>query len=449
MKISYNKKTKNAWAFYDWANSVYPLVISSTLFPMFYESISETHSLEQGLTETLANGDLVNYVSFMGMKFINTEIYSYVIAASLLLVVILSPMLSGIADSKGLKKRFLKLFCYLGSFATATLFFFDMSRLEFGMLSLFLASLGYWSSIVFYNSFLPELAPPEEHDKLSAKGYSLGYGGSVLLLVVLLFVVYPTYGIRWCFPIVGVWWILFSQYTFKNLPEFKPEHIETTKSGFKDGFREIKKVFNDIVKTQRLRRYLIAFFVFSMGVQTVMMMAQFFGMKEIERVNELGEIVIGLSTNQLITSILALQIVAIPGAFFFSWLADKWSNKVSLISVLFIWILVCVYAYLMVNTPNEFYITAGLIGFIMGGTQSLSRSTYSKYLPETEDHASYFSFYDVLEKIGIVIGMVSFGAIERFTGSMRASVLSLVVFFAFGIILMFFVPKKEKIISSN
>ncbi len=415
---------------------------------MFYENRTKVFSEQQGLSTLNDQGDAISYVTFFGKQFVNTELYSYVIALSLLAVVVLSPILSGIADSKGKKKFFLKLFCYIGAISTASLYFFNVEHLEWGMLSLFFASLGFWDSIVFYNSFLPEIAPPEEHDKLSAKGYALGYAGSVLLLVILLVVIVlpenPVLSFWWCFPIVGLWWILFAQYTFVNLPETKPVKIKNSGSVLSSGFREIKKVFREILHTDRLKKYLLAFFVFSMAIQTIMMMAQFFGMKEIKRINEAGELVVGLSTSQLITSILSLQVIAIPGAFFFSWLAKKMSNKIALIIVLFIWIFVCVFAYSVVDTPNEFYVTAGIIGFIMGGSQSLSRSTYSKFLPDTEDHASYFSFYDVLEKIGIVIGMVTFGWIEGVTGSMRTSVLSLVVFFAIGILLMFFVPAREK-----
>lgn len=452
MKDLNNKKTQNAWAFYDWANSVYPLVITTAIFPIFFNAVT---------TEKVNGVTVSDKVMWFGREFVNTEIYSYIIAASLIVVSILSPLLSGIADYSGKKKVFMKLFCYLGSISCALLYFFNKEHLELSFMALFFASIGYWNSIVFYNAFLPEVAKPEDQDKLSAKGYSLGYVGSVILLVIILGIVM---GIsdsftRFSFIIVGIWWLGFAQITFRRLPE-NPHGRKVEGKLWKKGFQELKQVQKQISGLKGLRRYLFAFFVFSMAVQTIMTMAQFFGMKEVFSWSEAstGGMALypalmvketGLSTAQLIIAIILVQLIAIPGAVVFSRGSKRFGNVTMLAIALLSWIAVCIFAFAVVDTPLEFYIAAGWIGFMMGGTQSLSRSTYSKMLPDTKDTASFFSYYDVLEKIGMVIGMLAFGYIEGVTGSMRNSVLSLIVFFALGLILLLMVPRKGSIASQS
>ena len=447
MSQKYNKKTQRAWAFYDWANSVYSLVIGTAIFPIFYNAV----------TTEERNGELYDRVSFFEWEFVNTQLYSYVVAASLIVVILVSPILSGVADYTGRKKRFLQLACYLGSTACISLYFFNIDYLELSMLSIFLASIGFWISILFYNSFLPEVAPPEEQDRLSAKGFAWGYVGSVLLLLINLGMIQgidPSLT-RWSFVLVGLWWMGFAQITFRRLP-LNPHGKKPDPEVWRKGFRELKKVWMEMKELTFLRRYLIAFFVFSMSVQTIMLMAQFFGMKEVFVETDMTSIgyatypmqvvrTTGLETGQLIIAIILVQLIAIPGAGLFSFGSRKIGNIRMLMVALSCWIAVCLYAFFAVDTPNEFFIAAGCIGFMMGGTQSLSRSTYSKLLPESNDNASYFSFYDVLEKTGIVIGMISFGYIEFITGSMRNSVVSLILFFLIGLILLFRVPYRKSV----
>lgn len=422
-----DKKTMLAWAFYDWANSVYPLVITTAIFPIFYETVTSTHD---------ADGNTISdMVTFFGMPIKNTVIYSYVIAASFILVSFLSPLLSGVADYSGSKKRFLQFFCYLGATSVAALYFFTDVPLEVGMLFLFLASLGFWNSLVFYNAYLPEVAEPKDHDKLSAKGFSLGYFGSALLLIMLLVAMkgFDLIRAKDCFWITGLWWIGFSQITYRRLPNpSSPNKI--TRKILGDGFRELKKVGKFIKTTTRLKRYLVSFFIFSMGVQTVMLMAVLFAKKEVFKDGD---------TSGLIVAVLLIQFIAIPGAYLFSLLSSKIGNLKTLGVALFVWVICCSYAYFFVYDAINFYILAAIVGFVMGGTQSLSRSTYSKFLPETKDTASFFSFYDITEKIGIVIGMVIFGYVEATSGDMRTSVVALISFFVLGFIALFFVPQKE------
>lgn len=426
-----DKKTMRAWAFYDWANSVYPLVISTAIFPVFYESVTSTKNAS-GVT-------ISDIVVFFGVEIKNTVLYSYIVALSFVAVIILSPLLSGVADYSGSKKRFLQFFCYLGAAATASLYFFNPENLELGMLTLFLASLGFWNSLVFYNAYLPEVAAPEDHDKLSARGFSMGYIGSVILLVTCLILLkaVPELGFKakHAFLLTGVWWIGFAQITYRRLPNPKSGN-KITRKILGDGFRELKKVGRFISKTKRLKRYLISFFLFSMGVQTVMLMAVLFAKKEVFNKpdsNEAG----------LIIAVLLIQLVAVLGAFVFSRSSKKFGNIKTLGGALVIWVFCCAAAYQLVETEIDFYILAAFVGLVMGGTQALSRSTYSKYLPETTDTASFFSFYDITEKLGIVIGMVIFGYVEATSGDMRMSVLALIIFFVLGIFALLFVPKDE------
>ncbi|MFM9983988.1 MAG: MFS transporter [Flavobacteriales bacterium] len=439
------KKIQNAWAMYDWANSTYNLVIGTAIFPIFYSAV--TRREENGVATDGAIGD---DVMFFGSVFKNTEVLSYSLALGMALVCILAPTLAGVADYLGRKKVFMRWFCYLGALSCASLYFFDEAHLERSMLSIIFACVGFWCSYAFSNSFLPELAEPSEQDKLSAKGFSFGYVGSIILLLINLGMVMSqdtgaekVEMMRWSFVTVAVWWIGFAHYTFYHLPE-KKKNNKFDSSIIGNGFRELRGVWRNLKKTARLKRYLLSFFVFSMGVQTIMQMASLFGTKEVIRIDENGQQVVGLADGQLIVAVILVQIIAIPGAMLFSYASRKLGNLQTLKIALIVWGCVCLFAYFVVHTPVEFYIAAGAIGFIMGGTQALARSTYSKFLPVTTDNASYFSFFDVTEKVGLIIGLLAFGYLEGAFGSMRMSILALITFFVIGFILILFVPKEEK-----
>lgn len=431
-----SKKLLNAWAFYDWANSVYSLVIASTIFPIFYAALTIVKN---------EKGEIIDdSVSLMGFSFNNDSLISYVTAMAFLLVAFMSPFLSGIADYVGNKKNFLKFFCYLGALSCIGLFWFDLENLWFGLTCYFLALVGFWASLVFYNSYLPDIAFPEQQDKVSAKGFSLGYIGSVVLLIFCLVLImnYESFGFenkgfptRLSFVLTGVWWIGFSQITYYYLPKGNKKQKLTNHILF-NGFRELKTIWFSLQHNQQLKKYLRAFFVYSMAVQTVMLIATYFG---IEEVNWEGQD----ATTGLIVSILLIQLVAIAGATVTSRLSERLGNITTLIIVNIIWIFICVYAF-FVETPFQFYIAAGLVGLVMGGIQTLSRSTYSKMLPEnTPDTASYFSFYDVAEKIGIVIGMLIYGIVAEVFGSIRYSILFLTAFFLIGVVLLLRVPREH------
>ena len=430
-----SKKLLNAWAFYDWANSVYTLTIASAVFPIFYEALFSDRS---------------HYISIFGYNLKNSALISFVTAAAFMLISILSPLLSGIADYVGNKKSFMKFFCYMGALSCMALYCFNLENIYTGLFFYFFGLTGYWGSLVFYNSYLPDIAFVEQQDKISAKGYSMGYIGSVLLLIInLTMIMKPKlFGIsgtdgeaamkamRYSFVMVGVWWILFSQYSYYYLPKGnRKSETKVTHHVIFNGFIELKKVWALLQANIPLKRYLGSFFVSSMAVQTAMLVATYFGAQEISWSSK------EQSTIGLIVCILLIQLVAVLGAYLTSRASAKFGNIPTLIFINSFWIILCAGAF-FITKPLEFYVMASLVGLVMGGIQSLSRSTYSKLLPETDDTASFFSFYDVAEKIGIVIGMMVYGIIDQVTGSPRFGIASLALFFIIAVILLNRIPKK-------
>jgi UMF1 family MFS transporter len=418
-----HSKLLNAWAFYDWANSVYPLVISSAVFPIYYGSLFVS--------------DL--YVEVFGFNFKNTALISFLTAFAFVILSFLTPLLSGIADYMGNKKKFLKLFCYMGSISCMGLYFFELENIYVGLFFYFIALISFWASLVFYNSYLPDIAFKEQQDAISAKGYALGYFGSVLLLIFnLAMVMSPqTFGIygnnpeiiamKYSFVSVGLWWIICSQYTFYYLPEpYKKKKI--VKDVVLNGFRELLFVWNEVKNIIVIKKYLIAFFIYSSALQTVLLIAAYFGEQEINWPQD--EKTIGL-----IVSILLIQLIAMFGAILTSKISEKFGNIFTLIILNIFWAFLCIGAY-FITEPNEFYVAAALVGLVMGGIQALSRSTFSKMIPDTENTTSYFSFYDVSQKVSIVFGMTLFAFLDQLTGSMRTSILVFILIFLIGAYLL-------------
>lgn len=416
------KKLTHAWCMYDWANSSYLLVITSTIFPIYFNSI----------TRSVFGGE---QVMFFGHQMTNTVLYSYSVSAAFLIVAIISPLLSGIADSGGRRLMFLKIFTAIGSLATFSLYWFRGYNVEYGIIMSVLAGVGYSGSLVFYNAFLPEITTKDKYDKLSARGYAYGYIGSVILLVISFGIImsYESFGfvekssaVRVSFLMVGVWWMVFAQYSFYHLPS-DDKSAKNEQSWFKRGNQEIMKVYRWVKDMPSIKMYLIAFFFYSTGVQAVMHLAASFGEKELR-----------LEANKLIITIVIIQIVAILGAYVFAAVSKRFNNGISILIMLVIWVGVCLFAY-QTQTALEFYGLAFVVGLVMGGIQSISRSTFSKLIPENSiDNTSFFSFYDVVEKLSIVFGTFSFGFVEYLTGSMRNSTLVLVFYFLIGIALLSF-----------
>ena len=424
-------KLIKAWAFYDWANSVYPLVISTAIFPIYYSSMSSSFANSEG------------DISFLGMFWNPTTLYDYTLSISFLIVAFCSPILSAIADYTGNKLKFLRAFCLLGALSVMALFFFKgESTLWVALTFTVLASIGFWGSLVFYNAYLPEVAHLEQQDEVSAKGFVYGYTGSVILLIFSLVLIQKpdwfgitdaTFAPRITFILVGIWWLGFAQFTYKRLPNNIFNH-KPDKDYIWKGFLELRLVLKSLKEHAQLKFFLISFFFMSVGVQTIILMAGIFGSKEL-----------GLPTLNLILTILIVQIVAIFGAFFFSRLSKKIGNLSALKITMGIWGMVCFIAFILdkslPNVDNYFYAMGIVLGFVLGATQSLTRSTFSKLLPETHDHATYFSFYNVTEQIAVVLGMFIFGFLVALTGSMQYSVLALAVFFIVAFVMLYSVKK--------
>jgi MFS transporter, UMF1 family len=411
-----DRKVIRGWCMYDWANSVYSLVIVSAIFPIYFKAVA-----------TAGGSDVI---PFLGFSIQNSNLYSYALSLSFLIVAMVVPLLSGMADYSGNKKSFMVFFVWLGGLSCMGLFFFtDIDTLWVGILFSITASIGYSGSLVFYDAFLPEIVTEDRFDATSARGYSMGYYGSVLMMVLCLVVImnYQAFGFaaegdatRVCFLFVGVWWIGFSFIPFKVLQN-DPSHLKRSGNIWTKGYHEIRKVWKNLGNQSDLKRFLLAYFFYNMGVQTVMYLSVLFGTD-----------VLKLPASKLILTMLVIQLVGSLGAFLFARFSASRGNKVSLLCMITIWIGVCIGAY-FITTEYQFYALAVIVGMIMGGIQSLSRATYAKLIPhDTLDHASYFSFFDVTFYLSVVFGTFSYGLINQLTGSMRFSALGLAVYFIIG-----------------
>jgi MFS transporter, UMF1 family len=431
--IKNDKRTIRAWAFFDWANSVYALVISTAVFPIYYTTVS---------SET---------IDLMGKSYQSSSLYSFTVSASYIIIAAVSPLLSGIADHAGRRLLFLKIFTAFGALACTLLYTFaDSTDIWFGLLFFGLATIGFAGSLVFYDSFLPIIATEDQYDKISATGYSYGYVGSVILLLFILFMVQKpeTFGFapdstlpsRVGFVLVGLWWLGFAQYTFRNMPKDQPTEDAhkfslLNKGVISEGYLEVKKVFWEAMASTNMKKYLISFFFAMAGVQTVVYLATVFAKKEL-----------GMETSELILTILLIQLVGIVGALLFSRVSRHIGNRNSMMIQIFIWFLICLAAYFCQN-KYQFFGIAAVVGMVMGGIQALARASYSKLIPETtQDYTSYFSLYDVTYKLSIVFGTFSYGLVELMTNSMRYSALALATYFFLSFVFMYMVvfPKRLK-----
>ena len=423
-----NPKILTAWTMYDWANSVHSLTITSAIFPIYFPIAAVMMPSKS------------TKLDFLGWQVENTVVYSYAISLGFLLLAFSVPLVSAISDYTGKKKVFMKIYCYLGAISCMMLYFFKEGSYYLGTFAFLFSIIGWGGSIVFYNSYIPEIATEDKYDSLSARGFTMGYLGSVVLLIQnLTMVLKPDWysGIsgsqasRISFLTVGIWWIVFAQIPFSILPETQKTQKQSGNWIF-NGFRELKKVFGELQKLDITKKFLLAFFFYNMGAQTVMYLGALFGGQELK-----------LPSESLIITILLIQLVAIPGAYLFSKLSDSIGNIKSLSYIVLIWIVICIAGY-YVYTRNEFYVLATGIGFVMGGVQSLSRSTYAKMLPEnTKDTASYFSFYDVCDRLSTVLGTFMFGLVTQISGNMRMSLLFLSVIFIIGFLMLINIPSKK------
>lgn len=426
-QIKGNKKIIRAWILYDWSNSVYQLTVLSVVFPVFYEKI------------TSSEGN--NIVPFFGYEIINSVLYSWAIAISYLIVAVSSPLLSAIADITGRRRGFMRFFTFLGIISCGLLYFFDADNIEFGIISFIMATVGYTGSLVFYNSFLPVIARTEDQDRISANGFAMGYLGAVILLLFnLAMIIQPdSFGItdrslpaRISFVTVSIWWFCFSSVTFFYLPEYTFGNKEKGGNFLFNGYSELRKVFDQIMKMRNLQLFLMAYLFMIMGVLNVMFMSAIYGKKALH-----------LDDKVLIPTILVIQLLGMAGAWIFVKISKKYGNIRSLIFSSAGWIIV-VFGAFKITDALGFVIVAFFVGLVMGGSQAIARSTYSKMLPDnTHDHTSFFSFFDVMEKLATVGGTFSFGIIEAITGNLRYSVLGVMFFFCISLIFLLFLFRNQ------
>lgn len=411
-----DKRIISGWTFFDWANSAFALVITVAIFPIYFIGVTD------------------DFIDILGYQVSNSALYAFMLSASYLIIAAFSPLLSGIADYGKKKKFFLMTFTVLGGLACLSLFFFKgMDSLLLGSVAFMLGIIGFAGGYVFYNSYLPEIVTEDRYDVVSARGYAMGFIGSVILLLLCLYVIQnpatfrftedSSVPVRLSFIFVGLWWLGFAVIPFRRLP--KDQGGVPMRSLRKKGAEELRKVWASLKHQNNTKKFLLSFFSYSAGVQTVLYLASTFAEKEL-----------AFDTSELILIILILQLVAIVGAYLFALISKLRGNKFSLMAMLIIWVGICLYGYFIEN-QTQFYIVAVSVGMVMGGTQSLSRSTYSKIIPATTvDTTSYFSFYDVLEKVATVFGTFSFAVIEQVTGDMRTGVLLMGFFFIIGIIIL-------------
>lgn len=409
---STEKRVKRGWVFYDWANSAYILVVGTAVYPIYYGAVMDSAEVRH----------LFGSIS-------PTAAYTFAVAAAYLCISLLAPYLAALAEVAGNKRSYMRAFVYSGVFACASMFFFTDQALWLGLFAPFLASFSFAGSLVFYNSYLPEIAAPDEQDALSARGFAMGYfGSSFLLIAVLVAVQNPTWFgaeattaliTRFSFVLVALWWLVFGEYALTRLPRGAAHRSEESSvpARPRTAYRALYRSIRELLSDRSLRRFVLAFFFASAGVQTVILIASLFGSQ-----------VLGLPTSALITTILMIQYVAMVGAWAFARWSRRWGNIPTLLIGAGGWAMVCVGAY-FVRQEVQFYALGAAVGLVMGGLQSLSRSTYAKMLPEAEDHVTYFSFYDIAEKMATVLGMVSVGWLENATGDLRLAALMLVVYF--------------------
>lgn len=414
-----NRSIIKSWCLYDWANSVYNLTITTAIFPSYFQAVTQN--------------TFTDNIPFLGFTVTQDSLFSFILSIAFGVIVILNLILAGVSDVFGNKKLFLKIFSTLGAVSCSLLYFFDKNHFWFGANMFMLATIGYAGSLVYYNSYLPLIASPRLQDKVSALGFSYGYVGSVIMLIINLIVILgkDLIGIdeglacKISFLMVGIWWFVFATYSFSKLPDNKVENSQKIiLKILSKGILDIKHTYSILSKEKRVFKFLVSFFFYSAGIQTVMYLATIFGKVELK-----------LEQAQLIPIILIIQLIAIVGASFMSKATLKWGNLKVLLFCCFFWIAICVGAYFTVNFI-QFCLLAVVVGFMMGGIQSLSRSTFSKMLPEQCKNASSFSFYEFIEKLSIVLGTFSFGIISMITGGLRQSIFALVIYFVISIILL-------------
>ena len=423
-----DKKEKFGWCLYDWANSAFAVTILAAILPVYFtESIVPVNGAE--LTIFGWKGNLSA-----------TSLWGYTSGLTSLLILLSAPILGAIADKSHRKKAFLMIFCFLGSFLTALLFFSRPSDIFYVLLIFCLAQYCFVGGNVFYDAFLPFLAKGTEMDRLSGNGYALGYlGGGILLALNVLFIqcahivgVQKEMAVRLSFVSTGIWWAFFGGISFRLFQENARPH-ENRVAFFQsavDGLQNVRETIRVVRQHRNVLFFLVAYMIYNEGVQTVIRMASIYGKEEL-----------GLSTGTLLGTLLMVQFIGIGGAILMSWIAARFGIKQTIITILASWFALTIFAYGMTKAW-EFWFLGGCVGLMLGGTQALSRSFYGRMIPSNQS-AQFFGYYSVFAKMSAIWGPILFAYIRQTTGTSRLSVLSLSLFFLVGCGMLFFVREEE------
>ncbi|VAW91598.1 Uncharacterized MFS-type transporter YxiO [hydrothermal vent metagenome] len=411
-------KTIYSWVLYDWANSAFAVCILTVFYPLFFKNYWDTGV--DATTSTFHLG-LSNSISSI-------------------IIVLIAPVIGSIADNSSAKKWFLLFFALLGMLMTAGLYFIQQGEWFIAASFYVVASIGFMGANVFYDSLLLLVADKSELDIVSGLGYAFGYvGGGILFLFNIILVSNPewfglsddTLAIRISFISVAVWWLLFSVPIMLYVPEPKTCHSGSVLEIIKASFVQLKKTFQEIKKFKLILTFLIAYWLYIDGVDTIVRMSVDYGLS------------IGLDTNNLITAILITQFVGFPAAIGFGFIGHKYGPKRGILLAIIIYIAVTLYAVSM-TTTYEFYVMAIIIGLVQGGIQSLSRSFYARIIPE-DKAAEFFGFYNMMGKFAAVLGPLLVGGVAVMTSSSRYSMLSLIILFVAGGIILYFIDEKKAV----
>lgn len=415
------KKVINAWSMYDWANSAFATTVMAGFMPIYFRALATS----AGLSE-------VNATSAWGL----------VATIALILIALLAPGMGFMADRMAGKKRFLTIFAVLGSVASILLFIphGDMYKLA-GMIYI-LGNIGFAGANIFYNALLPHVAKEEDMDQVSTRGYALGYlGGGILLIINVLMYMNPGWfgipddvlGVRLSFVTVGLWWLGFTIPLWRHVRE--PETAYLEKVGFgaalREGFKEMGNTFRNIQKYPEAFKLLLAFWLYNDGIGTIIKMATAYGDE------------IGIGTTEMVGALALVQFVGIPFSFAFGSLARKIGAKTSVLIGLGLYTLIAIGGYFMA-TATHFWILAFLVGLVQGGTQALSRSMFGMMVPKVRS-GEFFGFFSMSDKFAGIVGPAVFAAVGTITGSSRFGIVSLVIFFVGGGLLLTRVDTKKGI----
>ncbi len=419
------------WLMYDWANSVFFTTVVSALIGQYITALAQ-HAVGE-------NGVVLN-LGFLG-TITAKALFPYAVGLSVFAQIFFLPLMGAIADYTNLKKTFMAFFCYAGALATCLLFFVDGSLYLMGTAIFIIANLSAGASIVFYNSFLPDITTEDQRDKVSSWGFAAGYfSGSLVLVANLLLLqnaenlgISINMAVRICLLTAGLWWGGFSLITFALLKKRQPlRDIPPGKNALAAGIGELADTFRQLFKLKHTALFLLAYLLYNDGIQTVISQSGVFLSQELFVAKDLP-----IDTSFLLIALLIAQIVGLFGALAFERIAVFTSTKTAIIISLVIWSLVVIYAYKYMDSVSEAYFMSGVIGFVLGGSQALSRSLFSKMIPHGRESA-FFGIYEISERGTSWIGPVVFGFVAQMTDSYRQAILALIFFFVVGSIVLFF-----------